>query len=113
MGGLAVTCFCSWLFNEYRKGSFQSFFSHFHIGLPSAAVVSALWIFYTEWRLGPEDDPNRHFGLLVLGRVNEVNCLMIRQALLGWFVKGFFLPANVTWMIYMIGQFRGREAEIL
>lgn len=90
----------------------EHFFKALFALLPVVPVVIAIWVFYTEWRLGPEKDGAWHMGRAVLGKWRETDLSAIRNFMMGWVVRLIFLPLNFSALTELIGHFRGREAEI-
>jgi hypothetical protein len=104
--GFAVALFGWWLLAEYRRPYYAPFFetlSWLGIAFP---LITAMCIFYTEWRVGPEDEKNHHMGLVALGRWSKVNWTLVRDDLLSWVIKWFFLPINFCELVYAAERFR-------
>jgi protein-S-isoprenylcysteine O-methyltransferase Ste14 len=113
MAGTA-TIFLAWLvLPEYARGSYQPLFDAARCLLPYFPVVCALWILYSEWRLGPEEDDAWHSGLAILGHWRAVKWKVVGRGALGWLVRGFFLPLNFCALVAFLRMFRGVEAEAL
>jgi protein-S-isoprenylcysteine O-methyltransferase Ste14 len=95
---LALIAFIYWLLPEYAGDFYQPFWNY----LRTLAPVLVLVPFYFAWidvRLAPQDDEYLAFGRLVLGRRDGVNYALIRRHLLGWTVKGFFLPLMTVYLV--------------
>ena len=58
-------------------------------------------------RVSQEDDEYLAFGRLTLGRWHEVNYALIRRHLLGWTIKGFFLPLMTVYLVNEIAATYG------
>lgn len=100
--GFVVTLFGWWLLSDFHSNYYKPFFEVLDRLLVFFPVVTAVSLFYTEWRLGPAMEKHWHMGLLVMGRANEVDWRFIRDDLFSWLVKGIFLPVNFCEFVYMI-----------
>jgi hypothetical protein len=94
---LTLIAFIYWLLPEYAGTFYQPFWNY----LRTLSPVLLLAPFYFAWidtRLAPEDDEYLAFGRLVLGR-RRVDYALVRRHLLGWTVKGFFLPLMTVYLV--------------
>jgi protein-S-isoprenylcysteine O-methyltransferase Ste14 len=96
-GGMMAAAY--WLFPIYRDPLYHTFFELAWILLPSIAALTILYVYWLDSRLlEPKDDGSWHFGCLVVGRWSEVDTNKVRQHVLAWTIKGFFLPIMVGWL---------------
>jgi protein-S-isoprenylcysteine O-methyltransferase Ste14 len=112
MVGVAATfgllAFAYWVFPEYA-GDFYAPFWNF---LRTVAPLAALIPFYLLWADSRTLEPNdeiHSFGALVLGRWSALDWRLIRRHLLGWAVKGFFLPLMTA---YLGGEIKALSESI-
>ncbi len=89
---IAVVLFLYWLFPEYRRPYYNSFFEMVRLLLPWLFAVSAVYFLWAEWRVPEEKDGSWQAGLLVLGQWGLVDYEKLKQYALGWLVKAYFLP---------------------
>jgi isoprenylcysteine carboxyl methyltransferase (ICMT) family protein YpbQ len=101
MVGVAATfgllAFAYWLFPEY-SGDFYAPYWNF---LRTIAPLAALIPFYLLWADPRTPEPNDEyhaFGALVSGCWAALDFSLIRRHLLGWTVKGFFLPLMTVYL---------------
>jgi isoprenylcysteine carboxyl methyltransferase (ICMT) family protein YpbQ len=87
-----------WLFPIYRDPLYHTFFELVWILLPSIAALSLLYVYWIDPRLSEPKDATWHFGCLLLGRWSEADLSKVREHVLGWTIKGFFLPIMVGWL---------------
>lgn len=113
MSGLLLVLAAWHLVPEYQHKSYHPFFTAEPYVLPLVPFAVAVCVLWTEWRMGPVEDHAWHFGLVVLGRYKETDWRIIRDGLLGWLVKGFFLPLNFCTVVHKLYHFRGLESHIL
>jgi isoprenylcysteine carboxyl methyltransferase (ICMT) family protein len=95
---LGLIAFIYWLLREYAGNFYQPFWNY----LWTLSPVLLLVPFYFAWidaRLAEEDDEYLAFGRLTLGRWRDVNYSLLRRHLLGWTVKGFFLPLMTVYLV--------------
>lgn len=95
-----------WFFPEYAGR--DSFYLHYWVLL---LVTVPLWVllapFYLWWadrRMENPYDGLWHFGRAITLRHNGVDAGKVLQHLLGWLVKGFFLPLMFTYMCNDLGR---------
>jgi hypothetical protein len=100
---LLLIAFAYWLLPEYAGTFYQPFWNY----LRTLSPVLLLVPFYFVWidtRLNEDDDEYLAFGRLVLGRWGSGNSALIRRHLLGWTVKGFFLPLMTVYLVNEIAS---------
>jgi protein-S-isoprenylcysteine O-methyltransferase Ste14 len=99
IGSVACVALLYWLVPEYHDG--QSFYGHYYralwILLPAWAVVAPFYIDFVDRRLLNPRDSLWQMGRLLSGHWGDVEPRVIWQHLLGWLVKGFFLPLMFTY----------------
>ena len=95
---LLVIAFAYWLLPEYAGVFYRPFWNYLRTLCPLLLLVP----FYFAWidtRLDEKDDEYLAFGRLVLGRRQSADAALIRRHLLGWTVKGFFLPLMTVYLV--------------
>lgn len=97
-GSLGWVALLYWLFPEYAP---QGFYAHYweavRVVLPAWAIIALPYIYSIDRRLAEPRDALWHMGSLVLGRWRDVSGAVIGQHLLGWLVKGYYLPLMFTY----------------
>jgi len=97
-GSVGFVALLYWLFPEYGA---QGFYSHYwaaiRIVLPAWAVLSLPYIFWIDRRLSEPRDALWQMGRLVTLQWQDVSLRVVGQHLLGWLVKGFYLPLMFTY----------------
>jgi hypothetical protein len=94
---LALIGFAYWLLPEYAGSFYQPFWNYLRTLAPLLLLVP----FYFMWldrRLAEQGDEYLAFGRLVLGRWGGMEPALIRRHLLGWTIKGFFLPLMTVYL---------------
>ena len=86
------------LFPEYRGQ--PSFYDHYWAALavllPVWAVLALPYLYWVDRRLARPEDSLWQMGRLVSCRWRGLSARVIGQHLLGWLVKGYFLPLMFT-----------------
>jgi protein-S-isoprenylcysteine O-methyltransferase Ste14 len=89
-----------WSFPEYRNGA--GFYAHCLVAiravLPVWAVLTLPYLYWVDRRLAQPEDGLWHVGRLVLLKWKGVDLAKAGNYLLGWMVKGFFLPLMFTYL---------------
>jgi hypothetical protein len=98
-GSIGFVALLYWLTPEYHNG--EGFYHHYYkalrVLLPAWAVVAPFYIYWVDRRLAQPRDSLWQMGRLLSGHGQEVDPRVIWQHLLGWLVKGFFLPLMFTY----------------
>lgn len=113
LAGLALTCALWGTLAIYRDAYYAPFFDILPLILIATPVLSALFILAAESLLGPSVQGGYQLGLVLLGRTREVNWHLVRDNLLMWLLRGFFLPINFCELVRAMGVFRGHELSLL
>lgn len=106
-----------WLFPIYRNGTANHLFEIVRIFWLPVALLAPLYVWFVDKRMSDPEDAYFHAGLVIVGEWHLVDWNLVRQHMLQWMVKGFFLPLmlvfcteKIQWMIHnpfepMITQF--------
>ena len=88
-----------WLFPEYNQGEgfYGNYYAALKVLLPAWAVLAAPYLYWVDRRMAQPLDGLWQMGRLLLGRWQGLDPRLIWQHLLGWLVKGFFLPLMFTY----------------
>ena len=90
----------------YRDSYYAPFFHVLPLFLISAVVVSGIYHMVIGPMFGHSIRGDYQLGLALLGR-KEVQWARVRDALLVWLLRGFFLPINFCELVDTINVFRG------
>jgi protein-S-isoprenylcysteine O-methyltransferase Ste14 len=97
-GSVGFVALLYWLFPEYAaKGFYSNYWDLLRILLPAWAVVSLPYIYWIDRRLPEPRDALWQMGRLVTLQWQDVSLRVVGQHLLGWLVKGFYLPLMFTY----------------
>ena len=103
---LALVALAYWAFPEYN-GNFYDPYWRFLRSMAPLALVMPFYLLWADMRLADADDEYYAFGSLVIGRWAAADWPLIRRLLLGWTVKGFFLPLMTVYLAGEIQSLRG------
>lgn len=105
LASLGFVALMYWLFPEYHGSFYDQYYAMLQIVVP-VWVVAAIPYFYLIDRHMPEPhDGYWHMGMLCTLRWRVVDARIIKQHLLGWVIKGFFLPLMFTYLCNDISRF--------
>jgi protein-S-isoprenylcysteine O-methyltransferase Ste14 len=83
---------CYELIPEYHRAFYKPVWKVCQLMLPLVLMIAWPYIAFVDRRMAVPEDGYWHFGLLVLGKWGAIDWSALRQHILGWAVKGFFLP---------------------
>lgn len=87
-----------WLFPEYHGEFYASYFSTLWRVAPIILLLAVPYIYFVDARMNDPFDGYWHFGMLLTARFGVVDLEKVKQLLLAWLVKGFFLPLMFTYL---------------
>ncbi len=107
LGSVGFVALIYRLFPEYRGQ--PSFYDHYWAALavllPVWAVLALPYLYWVDRRLARPEDSLWQMGRLVSCRWRGLSARVIGQHLLGWLVKGYFLPLMFTYFCDNLDQF--------
>ena len=105
LGSLGFIALFYWLFPEYHGDFFNRYYEMLRIVVPVLLVFALPYIFFVDCKMKQPCDGYWHMGKLVTLQFGLVNCQIVTQHLLGWIIKGFFLPLMFTYFCNDISKF--------
>jgi hypothetical protein len=97
-GAVGCIALLYWLFPEYgSQGFYSNYWESLRILLPAWAVVALPYIYWVDQRMREPRDAVWQTGRLLLGHWRDVSGAAVWQYLLGWLVKGYYLPLMFTY----------------
>jgi isoprenylcysteine carboxyl methyltransferase (ICMT) family protein YpbQ len=106
IAALALVALAYWAFPEY-SGDFYDPYWRFLRSMAPLALVMPFYLLWADTRIADPHDEYYAFGSLVIGRWATADGALIRRLLLGWTVKGFFLPLMTVYLAGEIQSLRG------
>jgi len=100
---LAVIAFVYWVIPEYHKPFYFSYWMFIGRFLPMLLIGSILYFAWMDRYMVEPEDGYWQVGLFFLGEWKQVDRKRLKQYVLGWTVKAFFLPIMFC---YFVGSVR-------
>jgi Isoprenylcysteine carboxyl methyltransferase (ICMT) family len=98
LGSVGFIALLYWLFPEYAShGFYANYWAGLRVVLPLWALVSLPYIYWVDRRLREPRDALWQMGRLLTLQWDDVSGRVIGQHLLGWLVKGYYLPLMFTY----------------
>jgi protein-S-isoprenylcysteine O-methyltransferase Ste14 len=115
LGSVAFVVFLYWLFPEYNSG--EQFYGNYYRAMKFVlipwALLAPLYIYFVDRRLATPEDGLWQMGRLMLGQWRGLDARVIWQHLLGWLVKGFFLPLMFTYFCDNLNRLLHYDVKLL
>ncbi|HVY12519.1 MAG TPA: isoprenylcysteine carboxyl methyltransferase, partial [Alphaproteobacteria bacterium] len=106
VASLAMIGFLYWVFPEYRRSYYQPYFDILTLTLPFILPTFLVYYLFAEWRFPEYRDGCWQMAMLVLGRWKKIDGEKLRQHILGWLIKGYFLAIMFGDMASGLPQFQ-------
>jgi hypothetical protein len=98
LGSVGFIALLYWLFPEYAShGFYANYWAGLRVVLPLWALVSLPYIYWVDRRLREPRDALWQMGRLLTLQWDDVSGRVLGQHLLGWLVKGYYLPLMFTY----------------
>jgi len=105
LASMGFVAFLYWLFPEYHGTYYDHFYAMLRAVLPPWLVLALPYFYFIDSRMPKPRDGYWHIGKLLTFQWDEVDRRVLSQHLLGWLIKGFFLPLMFTFMCNDLGRF--------
>jgi hypothetical protein len=97
-GSVGFIALLYWLLPEYAtRGFYAQYWRALEVVLPLWAAVALPYLYWVDRRLSAPHDALWQVGRLLLLHREDVSARVVGQHLLGWLVKGFYLPLMFTY----------------
>lgn len=111
-GTIGFVALIYWLFPVYRS---DAFFNNYWIFAKYIALIllggGIPYFFILDKYLVEPCDSYWHFGMMMLGQWKIIDTKIIRQHVLGWVVKLFFLPLMFSYLINNINYIKSTDFD--
>jgi len=99
-GSLGFIAFLYWLFPEYSTKSpfYQHFWALLRVAIPAVLILALPYIYLVDGRMQDPEDGLWQFGRVLTFQWGGIDGRAVGQHLLGWLIKGFFLPLMFGYM---------------
>jgi protein-S-isoprenylcysteine O-methyltransferase Ste14 len=98
LGSIGLLALLYALFPEYSGNFYARYFDAAEMALPVCLALSIPYIYWVDGVMISPKDGLWQAGMFVLLRFERVDLASLWQHILGWLVKGFFLPLMFTYM---------------
>jgi protein-S-isoprenylcysteine O-methyltransferase Ste14 len=114
-GSLGFIAVLYWMFPEYQQGGqfYGNYYTALKVLLPLWAVAALPYLYWVDRRMAQPLDGLWQFGRLLLGQWRGLDLRLIGQHLLGWLVKGFFLPLMFTYFCDNLNKLLHYDLKLL
>ena len=102
---IGFIAFLYWMFPEYNGAFYDRYYAMLRHVLPVWLLLSVPYIYAVDRHMPKPKDGYWHLGQLATLHWDDLDWSVIRQHLLGWLIKGFFLPLMFTQMCHDIAKF--------
>ncbi len=97
--------FFYFLYPEYDRSFYKNWWHLLKYVIPATCILAIPYIYLLDRYLLVKEDANWHAGMFVLGQRTAVDKEILKNHILGWFVKGFFLPLMFTFLVNNMNYF--------
>jgi protein-S-isoprenylcysteine O-methyltransferase Ste14 len=105
LGSLGFVGFLYWLLPEYHAKFYERYYEMLRSILPAWIALALPYLYLVDRRMRNPRDGYWHMGKLVSLQWDDLDRNIIGQHLLGWLIKGFFLPLMFTYLCNDIDRF--------
>lgn len=98
IGSFGFIALLYWLFPEYHGSFYDRYYLMLSRVLPACLFFAPIYIYLVDARMVEPHDGYWQVGRLMLFKTNGISHREIWQHLLGWLIKGFFLPLMFIYM---------------
>ena len=105
LGSLAFVALVYWLFPEYHGSFYDRYYLMLRNVMPGWLVLALPYLYWVDRKMRQPCDGYWHLGRTVTLQWAGVDFGVVRQHLLGWLIKGFFLPLMYTYMCSDLERF--------
>ena len=81
-----------WMFPEYHGDFYAEYFRAMCYFLPALLVAAPAYFYYVDKQMPDPFDGYWHLGSIIIFKSTRADLAKVWQHMLGWIVKGFFLP---------------------
>ena len=98
-----------WAFPEYQGDFYDRYYHFIRLITPTWLALTVPYFFIVTRYMQDPKDGYWHFGRLVLCQWQDIDFEVLKQHLLGWVVKLFFLPLMFIYLLDKITVYQGAE----
>ncbi|MBI3774310.1 MAG: hypothetical protein HY273_01935 [Gammaproteobacteria bacterium] len=106
-GTFAALAALYWMIPEYHKEFYQPCWDMLRLVVPYLCMAAVPYFVWIDARQRAPEDAFYQAGLGVLGQWPELDRATLWQYILGWLVKGFFVPLMFVNVVHTVTYVRG------
>ena len=95
-----------WVFSEYSGSFYQRYYALLQIIMLPWLLLAVPYFYLIDRRMTTPRDGYWHLGMLLTLRWRQVDKAILGQHILGWVIKGFFLPLMFIYMNNYLNDFK-------
>jgi hypothetical protein len=103
-GTLGLFAFIYWAVPEYRGNFYDRYFAMLRAILPIWLALAIPYFYLVDCHMKQPIDGYSQMGMVLTLRWSTIERHMLSQHLLGWLVKGFFMPLMFTYLCNDLGK---------
>jgi hypothetical protein len=107
---LAMLAAIYWVLPEYRRDFYAPYWAALYFFLPFMLIAAPFYVAYVDRRQVDPEDAYAEIGAFILRGTAPQKTEQLRQHVLGWVVKGFFLPLM---FVYLCQTLNSVQATLL
>ena len=105
LGSLGFVVLLYWLFPEYHGSFYGRYYQMLCVVVPPLLLLGLPYIYLIDRHMPEPRDGLWHMGMAILLQWDAVDRRILGQHVLGWMIKGFFLPLMFTSMCNGLGKY--------
>lgn len=105
LGSMGFIALLYWLLPEYHGSFYDRYYQMLRLVLPPWIALALPYFFFVDRHMPHPHDGYWHMGKLVTFHWEALDHRIVGQHLLGWLIKGFFLPLMFTYMCNDLAKF--------
>ena len=113
LASMGFVAFFYWLFPEYHGAYYDHYYAMLRAVLPPWLLLALPYFYLIDSRMQKPHDGYWHMGKLATFHWGEMDRRALVQHLLGWLIKGFFLPLMFTYMCDDLGKLIAYDFTLL
>ena len=112
-GTFAILAALYWMIPEYHKDFYRPCWEMLRLVAPYLCVAAAPYFAWVDARQREPKDAYYQAGAALLGQWSELDRATLWQYILGWLVKGFFVPLMFVNVVHTVAFVRGAQIEVV
>jgi len=112
-GTFALLAALYWMIPEYHKDYYRPCWEMLRLVVPYLCVAAAPYFAWVDAYQRAPEDAYYQAGRALLGEWSELDRATLWQYILGWLVKGFFVPLMFVNVVHTVAYVRAAQLDVL